>query len=176
MIVPEPPYDAEDAPLGEGDVVTAPVPLGRTITLRFASPYEPWLTLDNTRVVADVDVDSRAALLWMSRRLAALFRALDLERGLRAVLTGAPKDAGGVVVTDVIRLEDGVAADHGSLSAILDGAHVTTPPFAVLGPTHNKGELMARARTLYAAGTPLDVRLEDNERVLARRRLRVGRG
>ena len=170
MLVDEPAIDADDAPVPDGDVVTAPVPSGPIETLRFASPFEPWLTLNGKRVIGDDDVDSRAVLLWMSRRLAALMRALDLARGLRAVLTA--KD---IVVTDVIRLDDGSAADHGSLGAVLEGARVKTLPFAVLGPSMSKSELLVRARTLYAAGTPLEVRIEDNDRVLGRRRLRVGR-
>lgn len=176
MLVAEPPIDADDAPFADGDVVTAPVPSGPVVTLRFAQAFEPWLTLNGKRVVGDDDADSRAVLLWMSRRLSALMRALDLSRGLRATLTGPRSVDGGVVVTDVIRLDDGAAADHGSLSAVLEGAHVKTLPFAVLGPSMSRGELLIRVRTLYAAGTPLEVRFEDQERVLGRRRLRVGRG
>lgn len=174
-MVDEPPLDADDAPLKDGDVVTAPVPSGPVVTLRFAQAFEPWLTLNGKRVIGDDDADSRAVLLWMSRRLAALMRALDLSRGLRGTLTGPRNVDGGIVVTDIIRLEDGAAADHGSLGAMLEGARVKTLPFAVLGPSMSKSELLARARTLYAAGTPLEVRVEDQERVLGRRRLRVGR-
>lgn len=170
MLVEEPAIDADDAPVPDGDVVTAPVPSGPIVTLRFASSFEPWLTLDGKRVVGDDDADARTVLIWMSRRLAALMRALDLSRGLRAVLT--QRD---IVVTDVVRLDDASAADHGSLGAILEGARVKTLPFAVLGPSMSKSELLVRVRTLYAAGTPLEVRIEDNERVLGRRRLRVGR-
>lgn len=170
MLVDEPALDADDAPVPDGDVVTAPVPGGSVVTLRFASSFEPWLTLNGKRVVGDDDAEARAVLIWMSRRLAALMRALDLGRGLRATLTQKE-----IVVTDVIRLEDGSAADHGSLGAILEGARVKTLPFAVLGPSMSKSELLLRVRTLYAAGTPLEVRIEDHERVLGRRRLRVGR-
>ncbi len=170
MLVEEPAVDADDAPIPDGDVITAPVPSGPVVTLRFASSFEPWLTLDGKRVVGDDDADARSVLIWMSRRLAALMRALDLSRGLRATLT--QRD---IVVTDVVRLDDGSAADHGSLGGILEGARVKTLPFAVLGPSMSKSELLIRVRTLYAAGTPLEVRIEDNERVLGRRRLRVGR-
>jgi hypothetical protein len=175
MLVDEPPIDADDAPVPDGDVVTAPVPSGPVVTLRFASPFEPWLTLNGKRVVADDDGDARVVLLWMSRRLAALMRALDTSRGLRATVTGARSTGEAIVVTDVVRLDDGSAADHGSLGANLEGARVKTLPFAVLGPSMSKSELLLRVRTLYAAGTPLEVRIEDNERVLGRRRLRVGR-
>jgi hypothetical protein len=185
MLVDEPQLDPDDAPLPDGDVVTAPVPSGPVITLRFASPYEPWLTLRGQRVLVDDGDDSRAVLLWLSRRLAALTRALDVTRGLRATLTPGstghphPGPAGAhssvVVVTDVIRLEDGSAADHQSLASVLEGARVKLLSFAVLGPAMSKNELLARVRTLYAAGTPLEVRSEDQERVLGRRRVRVGR-
>ena len=179
MLVEEPHVDPDDAPLPEGDVVTAPVPSGPVVTLRFASPYEPWLTLRGQRVLGDDGDDTRSVLLWLSRRLAALTRALDVTRGLRATLTpaqhaGTPH-ASVVVVTDVIRLEDGSAADHQSLATVLEGARVKLPAFAVLGPAMSRNELLLRVRTLYAAGTPLEVRSEDQERVLGRRRLRVGR-
>lgn len=193
MLVAEPPIDADDVPVPEGDVVTAPVPSGPTVTLRFASPFEPWLSLNGRRVTVDDSDDARAVLLWMSRRLSALMRALDTSRGLRGVLTPSSEKqpaghgghgshgghghghGGGVVVTDVIRLEDGSAADHGSLGGVLEGARVRMLPFAVLGPSMSKSELLLRVRTLYAAGTPLEVRIEDHERVIGRRRLRVGR-
>ncbi len=194
MLVAEPPIDADDVPVPDGDVVTAPVPSGSAVTLRFASPFEPWLSLNGRRVVVDDGEEARAVLLWMSRRLAALMRALDTSRGLRGVLVpltagsaqqgsgqrgsshpGPAGNAGGVVVTDIIRLEDGSAADHGSLGAVLEGARVRLLPFAVLGPSMSKSELLLRVRTLYAAGTPLEVRIEDHERVVGRRRLRVGR-
>lgn len=176
VLVDEPQLDPDDAALPDGDVVTAPVPSGPVITLRFASPYEPWLTLRGKRVLVDDGDDTRAVLLWLSRRLAALTRALDVTRGLRATLTpGSAGQASVVVVTDVIRLEDGSAADHQSLASVLEGARVKLLAFAVLGPAMSKNELLVRVRTLYAAGTPLEVRSEDQERVLGRRRLRVGR-
>ncbi len=176
MLVDEPPLDNDDAPFPEGDVVTAPVPSGAAVTLRFASPYEPWLTLRGHRVLVDDGDESRSVLLWLSRRLAALTRALDVTRGLRATLSpGGGPHGGVVVVTDVIRLEDGSAADHQSLATVLEGARVKLLAFAVLGPAMSRNELLARVRTLYAAGTPLEVRSEDQERVLGRRRVRVGR-
>jgi hypothetical protein len=100
-----------------------------------------------------------------------LWRALDVERGVRATLVGAQ-----MIVTDLVSLADGAAVDHGGLMSVLEGARVKTPTFAVLGSSMpTRAELLARARALYAAGTPLDVRVEEQGRVLARRTLRVGR-
>jgi hypothetical protein len=171
MVTEEPAWDDDDAPLPEGDVVASPMPVGGRVTLRFASAFEPWLTLGGARIRADVGGDARTLLLWFGRRQAALWRALDAERGLRATLSG-----GAVVVTDVVDLAGGVAVDHGSLMATLEGARIKWPAFAVLGSSMgSRAELATRARALYAAGTQLDVRIEDAHRVRGRRRLRVGR-
>jgi hypothetical protein len=171
MLSDEPAWDDDDAPLPDGDVVASPLPTGARVTLRFASPFEPWLTLGGVRVCADTGGEARVLWLWLGRRQATLWRALDIERGLRATLS-----AGTLVVTDVVDLQDGVAVDHGSLMAALDGARVRWPAFAVLGSSMgSRAELSARARALYAAGTHLDVRVEDGQRVRGRRRLRVGR-
>jgi len=170
MLIDEPVFDPDDAAVPDGDVVAAPQATGTRVTLRFASPYEPWLTLGGRRVVADTGADSRRVLLWFGRRHPALWRALELQRGLRATLT-----ADDVVVSDLVELADGTVVDHGGMMAALEGAAVRVPPFAVLGASLHRGELQARARSLYAAGTPLDVRIEDQHRVLGRRALRVGR-
>jgi hypothetical protein len=172
MRIDEPVVDSDDAPLPEGEVVAAPLPSGRAMSLRFASPYEPWIDLDGRRVIDDVDGDARTVLTWVARRLTALFRALDLHRGLRATLT----PAGQVVVTDIVGVDDGVAIDHDALSATLEGARVKTLDFAALGVGGGRAELLARVRGLYAAGTLLELRVEDGRRVVARRRWRVGRG
>lgn len=171
MRIDEPVVDSDDAPLPEGEVVAAPLPSGRSLTLRFASPYEPWLALDGSRVVEDAGPDARIALTWCARRLTALYRALDLHRGLRATLT----PAGHVVVTDIVTVDDGAAIDHDALTATLEGARVRTLDFAALGVAGLRADLLARVRGLYAAGTMLELRVEEGRRVVARRRLRVGR-
>jgi hypothetical protein len=171
MIADEPAWDDDDAPLPIGDVVASPVPSGTRITLRFVSPFEPWLVLGGRRITADRGDDARAVLLWFGRRQAALWRALDLERGLRATLA-----AGQLIVTDVVTLTTGVAVDHGTLMGSLESARLRWPAFAALGADiTTNAELAARSRALYAAGTQLDVRVEDGGAVRARRRLRVGR-
>lgn len=171
MRIDEPVVDSDDAPLPEGEVVAAPLPSGRALTLRFASPYEPWIDLDGRRVVEDTDADARAVLTWVARRLTALYRALDLHRGLRATLT----PAGQVVVTDIVNVNDGVAIGHDALGAALEPARVKTLEFAALGVSGLRTELLARVRGLYAAGTLLELRVEDGRQVVARRRWRVGR-
>jgi hypothetical protein len=170
MLSDDPAWDDEDAPLTDGDVVAAPITAGARVTLRFVSPFEPWLTLGGARVRADNGGDARALWLWLGRRHAALWRALELARGLRATL------AAGVIVTDVVELDGGVAVDHGTLRTSLEGANVKWPAFAALGTAMgSRAELAMRARALYAAGTWLDLRIEDGQRVRGRRRLRVGR-
>jgi hypothetical protein len=170
MFTAEPAFDADDAPLPDGEAVAAPQTVGARVTLRFVSPYEPWLSLDGHRIAADHGGAGRTLLVWFGRRQSALLRALDLGRGLRASL-----GPDGLVVTDIVELADGVAVDHGSLMAALEGARVRLPPFAALGTSLGRSELLARARSLYAAGTPLDVRIEEQQRVVGRRSLRVGR-
>jgi hypothetical protein len=171
MFADEPAWDDDDAPLAEGDIVAAPMPQGQKVTLRFVAPFEPWLTLGQARVTDDASEAHRALLLWLGRRQAALWRALDLERGLRGTLT-----AGQLVVTDVVGLHDGEALDHGSMMSVLEPAKVRWPAFTSWGAsTGSHTDLVARARSLFAVGTQLDVRVEEGKRVLSRRRLRVGR-
>lgn len=172
--MPVPVYDGDQAPLPDGDIVVMPVPIGTPLTLTFASPYEPWLVLGTSRVLEDRSADSRTALLWLSRRLPALYRALDQMRGLRGVL-----HEGMVTVTDCVVLDstatDGAFVDHGTLQSLFDSARISLPPFAVITDLGGRFDLSARARTMYASGTPVEVRIEDQGRVVGRRRLRVGR-
>jgi hypothetical protein len=171
MRIDEPPVDPDDAALPEGEVVAAPLPTGQRLTLRFASPFEPWLSLDGRRVVEDASADDRVLLVWLSRRLTGLYRALDLHRGLRATLT----PAGVVVVSDLVEIDGGVAVDHTTMTTALEGARVRTLDFAALGASGNRSDLLTRVRGLYAAGTLLELRVEDARRVVSRRRFRVGR-
>jgi hypothetical protein len=167
----EPVIDPDDAPMPDGEVVAAPLPSGRTLTVAFVSPYEPWFALDGQRISQERCGDDRGVLLWGSRRLTALYRALDVSRGIRATLTAG----GSIVVTDVINLDDGEPLDHNALLATLEGAQVRPLDFAALGPTSSRTELVQRVRGLYAVGTLLEVRVEDGCKVLTRRRWRVGR-
>jgi hypothetical protein len=171
MYFAEPEVDDDDSPLPEGEVVAAPLPSGRALGLRFASPYEPWLTLEGKRVVEDVDVDSRTVLVWMMRRLTPLYRALHVMRGLTGTLTAT----GTVVVRDVVNFDDKSALEHGALSSLLESSRTKTLDFSALGMSSTRQELHARVRGLFAAGTPLEVRVEDGQRVISRRRWRVGR-
>lgn len=170
MLLDAPVLDADDAPLPEGEIVVAALPSGSAIGLRFASAYEPWLSLDGRRVVDDSSVAHRAVLIWATRRKTALYRILDVLRGLHATLTSS-----GIVVTDLVNLDDGSAADHAGLAAALERARVKTPTFAVLGDGGHRVDVFARARSLYAVGTPVELRVEDQGRVVSRRRWRVGR-
>jgi hypothetical protein len=170
MHIAEPDVESDDVPLPEGEVVSAALPSGMALSLRFASAYEAWLSLDGRRVVEDASAEDRLALMWLQRRMTSLYRALDLHRGLRGRLTSA-----GVIVTDLVTLDDGVAADHGTLASVLEAAQVRTLDFAALGAAGSRSDLIGRVRGLYAAGTPVEVRVEDQHRVIARRRWRVGR-
>lgn len=171
MRIDEPPVDPDDAALPEGEVVASPLPSGQRLTLRFASPFEPWLSLDGRRVVEDASADARIVLVWMSRRLTALYRSLDLHRGLRATLT----QGGVVVVTDLVEVDGGEAADHTTVTTSLEAARVRTLDFAALGASGHRADLLARVRGLYASGTLLELRVEDGQQVVSRRRIRVGR-
>lgn len=170
MTLPEPPIDPDDAPVPEGEAVVVPAPTGSAVRLRFPSPYEPFLTLEGRRVVEDEGPSTRDLLLWFSRRMPALWRALDTKRGVLGVLQG-----GTVLVHDVVELEDGSFLDHGLTRQTLEPARVALPSYALLGSVSSKSELAARARGVFAVGTTVEVRIEDAGRVVARRRLRVGR-
>lgn len=169
---PIPPLAEEepDARLVEGEVVVYPAPRGRALELRFAGPWEPYLTLDGHRVVEDTGSDARRANLWLGRRLPALYRALEHEHGLTATLT-----LGGVEVQDLVHLDTGARLDHAALRRVLGDCNAMLPPFALLGPVSGMSELQTRVRAMYASGMLLEVRREESGRVLGRRRLRVGR-
>lgn len=171
MRIEEPPVDHDDAPLPEGEVFASPLPSGQRLTLRFASPYEPWIGLDGQRVVEDASPSTRTTLMWVTRRLTGLYRALDIHRGLRATLTST----GAVVVTDVVEIDGGDAVDHTTMTTSLEAARVRTLDFAALGASGHRADLLTRVRGLYAAGTLLELRVEDGRRVVSRRRWRVGR-
>lgn len=168
--VPTPTLDDESAPLPESELLVAPVPAGRDVTLCFASPFELFLTLDGRRVTKHVDAAERRVLVWAHRRLPALYGALEERLGLRAMLTDED-----VVVTDACELSSGSFLDHTRLRQLLSGAGVALPPLAVLGPLATRTELKERLRALYAVGTPVEVRAEEDGRVTSRRRLQVGR-
>jgi len=170
MQLQPPVIEPDDAPLPEGDVVAAPLPSGAPLALRFASPYEPWLAVRERRVTAESESEHRAALLWLHRRLIPLSRVLDVGYALHGALTST-----GVVVTDVVSVDDGVAVDHAQLASMLDGVDARTLEFVSLGAGGSRSDLLARVRHLFAAGTPIEVRVEDRRRVVARRRWRVGR-
>ena len=172
--VPEPILDDDDAPLQEGEAVALPVPAGDVVTLRYPSPFEPYLKRNGVRVVDDDGPESRELLLWSSRRLPALWRALEDRVGLRAIhVQGGP-----IVVIDLVSLDENEGIqffDHGLLREKLEAANVQLARFSLLGALSTKAELDKRVRATWAPGTLVEVRVEDSRRVIARRRLRVGR-
>ncbi|HEY4220681.1 MAG TPA: hypothetical protein VGO62_05045 [Myxococcota bacterium] len=190
--IPEPAFDADEAALPDGEAVAWPVALGELITLRFPSPFEPYLTFAGARVLHDGDgvrPGVRDALLWSSRRLPALWRALGERTALRATwVAGAGQDAR-IVVTDLVAMAERnrrdddepdapVAVewfDHGVMRERLDAAGVELARFSLLGSIGTKAELERRVRATYAPGTLVEVRIEDGKLVAARRRLRLGR-
>jgi hypothetical protein len=168
--LPALPFDADDAPWPEGELTALAVPAGPEVSLQFPSPFEPFLVLDGARVVEDRGPATRRLLLWLGRRMPALWRALDERFALRGVL-----GASGVVVHDFIDLQSGALADHGLMRERLEQAQVQMPPFAVLGGVSTKNELVQRARSMFAAGAVIEVRVEEAGIVLSRRRVRLER-
>jgi cytidylate kinase len=165
-----PVFDDDDAPLPIADLVALPAVAGREVTLQFASPFEAYLTLDGRRLSEHHDDDERRLLTWLGRRTPELMRALDLDLAIRAVLTDA-----GVVVTDAVQMETQTFLDHARLRQRLSSAHVELPTFAVLGAVPNKAELMQRLRGMFAAGTSVEVRVEEERQAKTRRVVHVGR-
>ncbi len=168
--IPSMEAEPDDAALVEGEVVVYPAPRGRSVELRFAGPYEPFLTLDGERVLQASSPDRARLLEWMGRRLPAMFRELEHAYGLCACLT-----LRGVEVGDVVELETGERLDHAGVRRHLADSDVLLPQLALLGPVGSLGELQSRIRGMYASGTLLEVRREESGRVLGRRRVRVGR-
>ena len=178
----EPTLDDEHASLPEGEMVALPLPSGTRVMLRFPSPFELYLTLGARRVTEDDSPAARDLLLWASRGLPALWRAL----GERTVLLAAHVD-GAVVVTDVAELERDLDADgdepvyrtsyldHGALRERLEPCSVQLARFSLLGAVGTKAELERRVRASYAPGTLVEVRVEEQGHIVSRRRLRVGR-
>lgn len=168
--IPEPAYEVDDEPAYEGDMVVFPVPQGRRVTLSFAGPYEGFLTLDDKRVIEHSDGDTRRLLLWQSRHLPALYRVLEQRYGVAGVLTGE-----GVVLVDGVELQTSTFLDHGRLRQLLGPVRARLPAFAILGPIGTRAELSHRLRGMFASGTHVEVRCEEEGRVTSRRRLQVGR-
>lgn len=180
--LPEPTLDDDNAPLPEGEVVALPVPSGTRATLRFPSSFELVLTLGGRRITEDDGPAARDLLLWASRRLPALWRAL----GERTVLLATHAE-GAIVVTDLVDVERDLDAagdepvyrhtflDHGALRERLEPCGVTLARFSLLGALGTKAELERRVRAAWAPGTLVEVRVEDDGTILSRRRLRVGR-
>jgi hypothetical protein len=178
----EPVLDDEAAPLLEGEVVALPVPAGARVTLRFPSAFELYLTRDGRRITDDDGPAARELLLWASRRLPSLWRAL----GEDIVLLAAQSD-GAVVVTDLVHVErvldprddEPVARaeflDHGALRERLEPCGLALARFSLLGALGTKAELERRVRAAWAPGTLVEVRIEDDGVIVSRRRLRVGR-
>ncbi len=178
----EPALDDENAPVPEGEVVALPLPSGTRTMLRFPSAFELVLTHAGRRVTAADTPAARDLLLWSSRRLAALWRAL----GERTVLLASYAE-GAVVVTDVVALAHEARADdeppatratfldHGALRERLEPCAVQLAHFSLLGAVATKAELERRVRASWAPGTLVEVRVEDEGRIVSRRRLRVGR-
>lgn len=167
--LPRPGYDDADAELPEEELLALPVPAGREVGLRFASPYEAFLTLDGKRVLTHETQAERRLHLWLGRRLPALYSALESRYGLWAVLQERE-----VVVLDMADLDEGTFLDHARVRRALGQARVSLPSLAVLGSVTTKGELLARLRGVYAAGAAVEVRAEDVGRVTSRRRVVVG--
>lgn len=182
----EPTLDDENAPLPEGEMVALPVPSGTRVALRFPSPFEQVLSYGGRRVTEDDSPAARDLLIWSSRRLPALWRAL----GERTVLLAAHHD-GAIVVTDLVAVERDRQAedeaadevprelatflDHGALRERLEPCGVQLARFSLLGALGTKAELERRVRAAWAPGTLVEVRVEDDGRIISRRRLRVGR-
>jgi hypothetical protein len=158
-------------PWPEGDVVIIPVGSGLAVTLSFAAPFEPLLTLDGVQLhgAAMSNDGHRQLALWLARHMPALWRALGDRLSVRGTLTAD----GHVVVSDVLDAQAN-SIDHVQLQERLQHAGVLMPAFAVLGVAQ-RDDVIDRARALFASGTPLELRVEGDGRVLHRERLRIDR-
>lgn len=166
-------YDAEDAPLPEGDLVVLPAPSGRPFSVRFVGAYEPWVALDGARVVRDEGPEHRALLRFVSRHLLPLYRVLELSHALLGTLDGTT-----VSIRDLVAFEADAGAiflDHGALRRRLAGSGLPAPRIAILGALTSRNEIALRLRGMYASGTPVEVRTEESGRTVGRRRMIVGR-
>jgi hypothetical protein len=153
-----------------GEVIIVPVGSGPPVTVSFAAPFEPSLTMDGLQIPGQTPMDGQRALQsWLARHLPALWRCLGTTLSLRGTLTVD----GQVVVSDVLD-DQANCLDHLHLIEKLQHSGVVMPAFAVLG-TVAHDDLADRARALFASGTPLEVRVEGGGRVLHRERLRIDR-
>jgi len=167
--VPFPAVDHELAHVTEGDVVAFAIHTGPEVTLRFPTAFEPFLRLDGRRLVESRNQAERVLLMWMGRHLPMLARTLEDRRGLRAILVGRE-----VRLLELVDLESGTLIDHSGMRVLAD-AGLALPKFAVLGPASSRSELMTRLRSLYAAGTTVELRGEEMGKVRWRGRVEVER-
>ncbi len=167
---PLPAPEAADAPLGDAEVVLFSLPRGTPFSLRFAGAYEPFVFTAKGRIVSGDEGEARELLLFVHRHLPALYGALDQARGLFATLT--PR---GVIVTGVLDFADEKLLDHSRLRRLL-GETFAVPRFSWLGPLPGLYEVGRRARLMYASGTRVEMRREEDGFVVGRRVLRIDRG
>jgi hypothetical protein len=168
--VPIPVFDDDDDALPTGDVVVLPFMEGAPFTLRFGGSYESFLCLAGERLVEPTTLPGRHLLIWTHRLLAPLYRVLGDRHGLCGVVLD-----GAVQLRDIVDLDTQRFLDHSAVRRVLGGTALDLPPFAALGEIGSAAELMSRARAMFAAGASLEVRVEDDGHVAARRRLRVAR-
>mgnify|MGYP000374133690 CR=1 FL=1 len=170
LTLPNLPY-VDDDELLPGELVVFPVHQSRVLQIRFVAPWEPGVLLDGERVTVDDGGLARQALMFVHGHLLALHRLLGDDKGAFAYLDG---DGQGVI-TDVVDLQSGERMDHTQLRNQVGAESMTLPPFAVLGRPSSKAELAQRTRAMFATGTVLEVRGEDDGKVLQRRLFEVGR-
>lgn len=162
--IPEISYEEPDTICDDGEWVVYPMTQGTPFSLQFISPYEPFFQLAESRL----SPLNRPLNIWLYGYLPALYRALETRYAIRGIVK--PE---GLVIQDMSELDTGMFMDHLTLRRKLDVCRALQPPFASLGPVGNRRELLARLRGLYATGTLVEARQEDDGYLKRRLQLRV---
>ncbi|MCP4498431.1 MAG: hypothetical protein GY822_00490 [Deltaproteobacteria bacterium] len=171
-LMPLPPYAAhDDDDLIRGEVVLFPCRQSRQVELFFKAAWEPRVLFDGVPIRKDNRRSSREILFWIHANLPALHRILGQKLGL----IGTLDDNGHVIVTALVDLQSGDRKSHGVLRREIGSEGLRLPAFALLGRPSSKAELQQRARAMYATGTMLELRGEEEENVIDCRILEVGR-
>lgn len=165
-LAPPPVLEGLDGLVG-GDLVATPAPHGRRLVVAFCGPYELQLVVDDQLVGRHPRGLDRRALIFVSRRLPALFASL--EQTFSLVLDELRP--GHYAAVDLYHREEGCYLAHGELLNRIARLELHPAPFAAVEPPRAAAELARTLGRLGALGDTLEVRREEDGIVVARARL-----
>ncbi len=156
-----------DAPLAElvgGELVARPLLEGRRLIVAFRSPYELSLSVDGIAVLPRPAPADRRALIYATRRLPALFAALEERLALVLIEQAGAR----YTAVDLFDREAGCYASHDRLLRSTERLEIPQPTFAFLGCPRHEGELRRLLEQSRGLGERLELSRQEDDRVVCR--------